>query len=117
MDDTAALMNAHDVMTGYQDLVPAGFDPNDMVPARLIPKMPLLRPGAYAADVKCPILIAICAKDTVAPPKQTLAFAKKAPHGTIKWYDDMGHFDIYVGEKHDRAFKDYAEFLQTNFPA
>ncbi|KAB8766473.1 hypothetical protein FH972_026633 [Carpinus fangiana] len=113
----AALMNAPDVIDKYKPLLPTGFEAREHFPARLIPKMPLLRPGSYAAKVQCPIFFAICANDSVAPAKTTLAYAKKAPKGTIKWYDDMGHFDIYVGEKHERAFKDYTEFLQTNFPA
>lgn len=104
-------------MSGYKALVPQDIEFSTTIPARFISKLPLLRPGSYAAKVSCPIFFAICAKDTVAPPKRTLAYAKKAPKGTIKWYDDMCHFDIYVGEKHERAFKDYVEFLQANFPA
>jgi fermentation-respiration switch protein FrsA (DUF1100 family) len=110
-------MNAHDVHTGFSPLVPATFEPQHSIPARLVPKMALLRPGAYASKIECPVLFAICGKDTVAPPKPTLKFAQRAPKGVIKYYEDMGHFDIYVGEKHDRAFKDYKEFLQTNLPA
>lgn len=110
-------MNAHDVLDGYVPLVPEGFEPEPKVPARLIPKMPLLRPGAYAANVQCPLFVAICAKDTVAPAMPTWNYAQKAPKGTVKWYDDMGHFDIYIGEKHERAFADYAAFLKANLPA
>ena len=110
-------MNAHDVMDGYPALMPTGFEPLEEVPARLILSMPFLRPGSYAAKVGCPILVAICAKDSVAPAKPTLSYAQRAPKGTVKWYDDMGHFDIYIGEKHERALRDYRSFLESVLPA
>ncbi len=109
-------MNAPDVWDSWQPLIPEGFTPLAHVPARIVPTVPTLRPGAYASKVKSPILFAICARDSVAPAGPTLAYAKQAPRGTIKWYDDMGHFDIYVGEKHETAFKDYVEFLHTHLP-
>ncbi|KAH9827566.1 Alpha/Beta hydrolase protein [Teratosphaeria destructans] len=113
----AALMNAPDVWDGFQPLIPEGFSPQERVPARLILKMAMLRPGAHAAQVQCPLFVAICGKDTVAPPQATKSHVEKAPKGTIKWYDDMGHFDIYIGDKHMRAMKDYVAFLEANMPA
>ena len=110
-------MNAPDVVDGYHRLtVPAGMQFPETVPARVGLKIMFQRPGTYASKVKCPIFFAICGKDTVAPPGPTLAFAKKAPKGTIKYYDNMGHFSIYVGEDHEKAFKDYEDFLNTNLP-
>jgi len=113
----ASLMNAPDVMEGFPPLIPEGFTPQEFVPARIVVKMPTLRPGTYASKIECPIFFAVCGKDTVAPAQTTISHAKKAPKGTIKVYEDMGHFDIYIGEKHERAFKDYSEFLNTHMPA
>lgn len=113
----AALMNAHDVTEGYRKVVPDGFEPQHEIPARLVLQMPFLRPGTQASKVQCPIFFALCALDTVAPAKVSRGHVSKAPKGVVKWYDDMGHFDIYVGEHHERAFKDYAEFLKENLPA
>ena len=90
------------------------------IPARLVLQMPFLRPGTYARKVECPILFAlcaICATDNVAPARMSHSHASKAPRSTIKWYQDMDHSNPYVGEKHDRAFADYTEFLKTHFPA
>jgi len=117
-----ALMNAPDVMMGFYPLMPLSvheyyFCEGRKVPARLVPGFPFNRPGSYAKHIKCPAFFAVCGKDTVAPAAQTLAYAKQAPRGVVKLYEDMGHFDIYVGEKHDRAWKEYAAFAQEHLPA
>lgn len=108
-------MNAPDVLTDFVPLVPPGHKIQDEVPARLILKMPLLRPGSYAADIQCPILFGICGKDSVAPADATLAYAKKAPKGVIKWYE-AGHFEVYYGDAFQTAIHDYREFLRENLP-
>lgn len=117
----AALMNAPDVLSGFYPLIPYSmhehYFTNQKVPARLIPSFPFNRPGSYAKHIQCPAFFAVCGKDSVAPAQQTLAYAKQAPEGTIKVYEDMGHFDIYIGEKHDRAWKDYAAFATKHLPA
>lgn len=113
-------MNAPDVMDGFYPLLPYSmheyYFKNPSVPARLVPTFPFLAPGSYAKSIQCPVLFSICGKDTVAPAATTLAYAKKAPKGVINYYEDMGHFDIYLGEKHDRAWKEYAAFIQKNLP-
>ncbi len=85
------------------------------VGARFIPQILLDYPGAAAASVQAPIFFAVCQRDSCAPVKQTLAYARQAPKGTIKEYD-CGHFDIYLGEWFDRASKDYVQFLHEKLP-
>jgi pimeloyl-ACP methyl ester carboxylesterase len=111
-----ALMNAPDVMGTFHRLIPSGYEIQDEVPARLVLKLPLLRPGSYASKVQCPILFGICGQDSVAPAGPTLKYAKTAPKGVIKWYGDVGHFEVYYGEAYGKAIKDYVEFLQQNIP-
>lgn len=110
-----ALLNAPDCVTGYKALLKPGETTLEVeqVPARIGLWLSLYRPGSYAAKVKSPIFFAICENDSVAPPKNTLAFAKKAPNGTPKWYKGMGHFDVYVGDAFDVVTKDYVEFYQN----
>lgn len=36
--------------------------------------------------------------------------------GLVKWYKDMGHFEIYYGESFRIALRDYVWFLQENLP-
>ncbi|PKI84672.1 hypothetical protein MVES1_001474 [Malassezia vespertilionis] len=108
-----ALMSTEESMK-YKGLVPPGMKLEiEAVPARIVLKMPLLYPGSYTSQVQCPIMFGICGKDSVAPPKPTEYYAKKAPKGTIKYYPEMGHFDIYLGENFEKAVGDYVAFLDA----
>lgn len=113
-------MNAPDVLSGFYPLIPISmhehYFTNQKVPARLVPGFPFNRPGSYAKDIQCPVLFAVCGKDSVAPAKSTLKFARRAPRGVVKLYEDMGHFDIYLGEKHERAWKEYEAFVMEHLP-
>ncbi|SPO28290.1 related to hydrolases of the alpha/beta superfamily [Ustilago trichophora] len=110
-----ALMNAPDVIK-YRKLVPSHLQTTykDYVAARFALFISLYNPGWKTASVHCPIFFAICAKDSVAPPRPTLAYAAKAPKATIKHYQQMGHFDIYMGDDFEVATKDYCDFLRSN---
>ncbi len=111
----AALMNAPDVWT-YRKLVPPHLDEpyKHFVAARFALHIGFYNPGWKTSSVDCPILFAICGKDSVAPPGPSLSYAKKAPKGTIKYYDHMGHFEIYLGKDFEIATRDYKEFLRSN---
>lgn len=109
-------MNAPDVEQGYKALIPPNLEFLDSIPARFVLKLPLLRPGSYASSVQSPIFFAICGKDSVAPPGPSLSYAQSAKRGTVKHYEDMGHFDIYTGEQFERVTKDYAAFLAEQMP-
>lgn len=112
---TAALMNAPDAMSGIASLAPGDDHPEADVPARIALRIPLMRPGAKAKDVGCPILFCVCDNDTVAPVGPTLRYARQAPHGEIRRYA-VGHFDIYTGEAFERAVADQVEFLERHLP-
>ena len=116
MVTSAALMTAPDVLSDFVHLIPPGHEIQKRIPARLILKMPLLRPGSHTPNIRCPILFAICGKDSVAPADATLEYAKKAPKGVVKWYEEMGHFEIYNGEAYDKAIRDYVDFLCEHVP-
>ncbi|CAI7644622.1 unnamed protein product [Penicillium bialowiezense] len=111
-----ALMNAPDVLKTFPPLVPDGYAFQEDVPARLVMRLPFLRPGRYASKVQCPILFGVCGKDTVAPAGPTLSYAKSASKGVIKLYDDVGHFEVYYGEAFEKAIGHYLEFLEANLP-
>lgn len=109
-------MNTLDAKAGCEALIPKDYIHPNAIPARFILQIPFLRPGAYAASIKSPIFFAICGKDSVAPPGPTLKYAKQASNATIRYYDDLGHFDIYLGEPFDRVSKDYLTFLGKYLP-
>jgi dienelactone hydrolase len=107
---STAAMTAPDALPGYLALVPDGYEFVNEVAARFVPTATFYRPGRAAKKVTVPILFCICDHDSVAPPAQTLAFARSAPKGEIKTYD-FGHFDIYRGEPFEAAVADQTEFL------
>lgn len=114
-----ALMNTPDAYPGYRSLLPPGVTSleSEEVPARIALAIPFYRPGTYAAQVKAPIFFGVCGTDSVAPPNQTLAFARQAPKGTVRLYEEMGHFDIYSGERFEKAVADYLGFLKQHVPS
>jgi fermentation-respiration switch protein FrsA (DUF1100 family) len=109
-------MNAQDAVAGCKALIPKDYPYTNATPARFILQIAFMKPGSYVPLIKAPILFAICGKDSVAPPGPTLKYAKQAAQATIKWYDDMGHFDIYLGEAFEKAIADYIAFLQEHLP-
>lgn len=112
----AALLNAPDALGGFSALIPKGHSRQERAPARLVLKLPFLRPGAYASKVQCPILFGVCGTDSVAPAAATMAYAKMSPRGLIKMYADVGHFEIYLGEPFEKAMQDYKQFLLEHAP-
>lgn len=111
-----ALMTTPDAYEGCLSLLPPGMEKPEIeaIPARLTLYFPFLFPGSYAKQVKCPILFAICGKDTLTPPETTLNYVKQAPKGVIKTYADMTHFDIYSGEAFETVIVEYLRFYQAN---
>lgn len=105
-----ALMNAHDALPGYLALMPDGMAFVNRVAARVLPEIVTYRPGRSAAKVKSPILFCVSTTDTVTPPSQTIALARRAPRGEIKLYD-AGHFDFYMGDAFERLVSDQTQFL------
>jgi pimeloyl-ACP methyl ester carboxylesterase len=73
------------------------------------------RPGPRLRKVRAPILVCACEGDSVAPAKQTIAYAKAAPSCELKVYP-YGHFDIYMGEPFEVVVKDQLEFLARVVP-
>lgn len=111
-----ALMNAHDALEGYLALIPEGLKFVNHVAARVIPEIATYRPGRSAAKVKMPILFCVSSTDTVTPPEQTLAFARRAPQGEIKMYE-AGHFAFYLGDAFEALATDQTAFLTKHLLA
>ncbi|EST07259.1 hypothetical protein PSEUBRA_003438 [Kalmanozyma brasiliensis GHG001] len=113
----AALMNTPDAMD-YEKIIPPFYlaqkDKLGWVAARFALNIGFYNPGWKTADIQCPILFGVCGKDSVAPPGPTIRYAANALHGEVKVYDDMGHFDCYVGEPFEIVTKDYCDFLRRN---
>jgi dienelactone hydrolase len=105
-----ALMNAHDALQGYMDLIPKGLQFTNHVTARVIPEIAFYRPGRAAAKVAMPILFCVSGTDSVTPPEQTIELASRAPHAEIKVYS-AGHFAFYLGDAFEELVADQTRFL------
>jgi len=110
-----ALMTAPDAVEGYERLKSHKDKASSEVAARIALQIGLHSPGKYAAKIESPALFCVCNHDSVAPAKETLDYAKKAPNGEIKIYD-AGHFDIYVGDDFERVVADQIDFLHRQVP-
>ena len=67
--------------------------------------------------VRCPILVVIADRDSVAPSSAARAAAWRAKgHVEVRDYPCL-HFDIYVGEWRERAIADQLHFLRRHLGA
>lgn len=112
---SAALMSVADALAGYLDLVPHEAPFRNEVSARIALRIMRHFPGRYARRVTCPILFAVCQKDTVAPAKATVRHARRARLHDVRVYP-VGHFEIYGGSAFDKAISDQLGFLQRHVP-
>ena len=111
----AALMTAHDVMEGYNGIKPEGSEIPGYVAARFGFEITRYFPGFVTARIQVPTLLLACLKDTVAPVKPTLKYARRLRHGTVKELD-TGHFDIYRGEWFEKVVAIQTGWLKEHFP-
>jgi pimeloyl-ACP methyl ester carboxylesterase len=104
-----ATMATPDAEPGYRAIVPPTW--RNEVCARLALALAFYRPIAHARRVRCPALIQVCLRDSVAPPGAALKTAAMiGPLAELKQYD-IGHFDIYVGAGFERASADQVAFF------
>lgn len=85
----------------------------NQVPARTLLEFVKYSPGKYFKNVHCPIFVAVCEKDNLAPAEKTIQLAMHADNSTIKTYP-CGHFEIYLDALFEECIADYIEFLAQN---
>ena len=112
---SAALMTAHDALTGYNAIKPTGINITEYVSARFGFAITRYFPGLSARKLSCPTLVIACLKDTVAPVGPTIRYAKQLLQGTLVELD-TGHFDIYVGEWFEKVVGIQTDWLKKHFP-
>ena len=110
---TLAAMNSPDALPGYCAMYPDGFDWRNEYAGRIGLTVASYRPGRRAADVSCPLLVAVGSRDAVTPPEPARQIARRAPLGELVEYD-AGHFDVYRGEAFESAVGDQIRFLERH---
>ena len=106
-----AAITAADAESGYGAIIGPSFR-NEM-PARGILAIPLNRPVTAAPRLRCPLLLVMAERDTIAPPAAVRKVAETAG-GPVEVLElACGHFDIYVGENFRRSLERQLAFLRT----
>ncbi|MET9328648.1 alpha/beta fold hydrolase [Tsukamurella sp. NPDC003166] len=112
---STALMTSPDSVSGMEALSPPGVSLPHDVAARFALQIMREFPGRRIKDIQCPLFLAICERDTVAPAGPTRKYAAQARDADVKLYD-AGHFDIYVGDDFERNVADQLDFLRRHVP-
>ena len=71
----------------------------------------------HAARLHCPWLLCVGEADRVARPGPAIAAARRAPHGELRTYPGVDHFDIYDGSEFEAVVADEIEFLRRHLLA
>ena len=109
---TLAVMTSDDADDGYRRLAPPGF--RFEVAARIGLTAGLYRPVRQASRVRCPVLVQVCERDSVAPvasAEQVLRLL--GSRGEARRYP-IGHFEPYFGAHFERSVTDQIDFLQRH---
>lgn len=71
-------------------------------------------PPRHAATLHCPWLVCVGESDQVARPGPAIAAARRAPHGELRTYPGVDHFDIYDGPAHEALLADELDFFRRH---
>jgi uncharacterized protein len=113
--DEAAFINAPGGESGWRRVVAGGEDSRwrNRASARWLLGRPY-RPARHAAKLHCPWLVCVGEADRVARPGPAIAAARRAPHGELRTYPGVDHFDIYDGPQHEAVVADEIAFLHRH---
>jgi uncharacterized protein len=110
-----AALASRDAYDGYHAI--AGPTWRNEISARAALAENTNRPITRIERVRCPILIQIADRDTVAPPQQARAAAWEAKGRVEVREYPCEHFDIYLGEWRERSLADQLHFLRRHLAA
>ncbi|WP_299051290.1 alpha/beta fold hydrolase [uncultured Nocardioides sp.] len=110
-----AFMTAHDALPGMTALGRGADDFDNRLTARSALDVLRYAPGRRASRIGCPLFVALCEPDTVAPSARARRQVSRAPRVEVRTYP-VGHFAIYLGEAFEAAMADYLDFLARHVP-
>jgi uncharacterized protein len=110
-----AAMASPDAYDGYHAI--AGPTWRNEISARAAIAENRNRPITRIDQLRCPILVQIADRDTVAPPSQARAAAWQAKGRVEVREYPCEHFDIYLGDWRDRSIADQLHFLRRHLGA
>jgi cephalosporin-C deacetylase-like acetyl esterase len=106
-----AVMSSDDAEAGYRALLPP--DAYVEVAARIALAVAFYRPVSLAHRVRCPVLVQVCERDSVAPVAATeRTVTALGDRAEVRRYA-IGHFEPYFGKHFERSVSDQLEFLRA----
>jgi fermentation-respiration switch protein FrsA (DUF1100 family) len=109
---SVAVLNTPHAEPGYREI--AGPTWRNEVPVRVLVAEAANRPIARIGSVRCPILIQIADRDSLASPAAARAAAWRAKGRVEVREYPCEHFEIYLGELRERAIADQIHFLRRH---
>lgn len=107
-----ACLTAPDAYDGFATMAPESFI--NEVCARIVIRADKYRPIKYAKDVRCPVLLQICAHDSVTPKSAADETIKMlGNYAEVKTYP-IGHFDIYSGDNFEKSVSGQIAFFRKH---
>jgi len=104
-------MTSPDAEPGFMAIAPPDF--RNEICARIGLTMGFYRPGRKTARLRCPLLVCICEKDSIAPAAAAEAAARRAgDRADVRRYP-IGHFEIYTNA-FDTTVEDHLAFLRKH---
>jgi pimeloyl-ACP methyl ester carboxylesterase len=105
-----AAMTAPDAEEGVRKLYPEGYEPNELVAARIFLYVASYSPGNRARRLTVPWLVQVATEDLTTPVMPAFRAVMKAPQGKLITYK-CGHFDVYVPPLFTQVVRDQLTFL------
>jgi uncharacterized protein len=111
---TVALVTTPDALDTGRALNPGNRYPGwqQEVAARSTIRVGFYRPGRYAAQARCPLLVLVCDQDQTALAGPAVRAAQRAPHGELVRLPG-GHYQPFLAE-HERAVAAELSFLRRH---
>lgn len=108
------LIATEDAMRGYERLLPDDGDWPNVVTTRSLLEFAIRRPVRRARQARCPLLMVVAERDTMAPTRPALAVATRAPNGEL-YRSRGGHYDVYAGGvDHENTVQVELDFLRRH---
>lgn len=105
-----AALSSPEAWDGYQAIATPGW--RNQMSARFALTLSMYRPIRLAKQLRSPILVQACMADSVVSPKAAVRVAELARKGELRRYENMGHFDVYVGAGFETLVADQIAFFR-----
>lgn len=109
---TMAFLNAPEAFEGYEHIFSESEYFVNGICARSLLMLPGPDPIKTAKDVKCPVLIIVCEKDTLVSKDSYKRVAEILGNKVRVVKYPIGHFDLYKGEYFEKAITTQLDFIK-----